>query len=162
VVDALILATEKDGALGERFLISSAVPVTWGEFYAAFGRVLGIQSVVLMPTKEIEEIVSGYSIASKLRLFQRDPRRLLNWTPVRFLIVCVRSGIGEHLWKKTRKVLPAVPASLDLPSEQTLSLYRAHAFVRIDKARRILGYEPNFDFARGMEITSRYIRWANL
>jgi hypothetical protein len=34
--------------------------------------------------------------------------------------------------------------------------------VRIDKARRLLGYRPAVDFALGMEMTEKWARWANL
>jgi hypothetical protein len=34
--------------------------------------------------------------------------------------------------------------------------------VRIDKARRILDYQPAFDFSHGMQLTERWARWANL
>jgi nucleoside-diphosphate-sugar epimerase len=34
--------------------------------------------------------------------------------------------------------------------------------VRIEKARRELGYAPRFDFERGMEATLRFLEWANL
>jgi hypothetical protein len=34
--------------------------------------------------------------------------------------------------------------------------------VRIDKARRVLGFAPQFDFARGMDLTGAWAEWANL
>ena len=34
--------------------------------------------------------------------------------------------------------------------------------VRIDKARRLLGYEPAFALNGGMELTEQWARWANL
>jgi nucleoside-diphosphate-sugar epimerase len=37
---------------------------------------------------------------------------------------------------------------------------RTHA--RIDKARRVLGFTPQFDFARGMDLTAVWAEWANL
>ena len=37
---------------------------------------------------------------------------------------------------------------------------RTHA--RIDKARRVLGFTPQFDFARGMDLTGVWAEWANL
>ena len=43
-----------------------------------------------------------------------------------------------------------------------LQMLASKTRVRIDKARRLLGYEPAFDFARGMERTAAWARWANL
>jgi nucleoside-diphosphate-sugar epimerase len=34
--------------------------------------------------------------------------------------------------------------------------------VRIDKARRVLGYRPVWDLDAGMEMTERWARWAEL
>jgi nucleoside-diphosphate-sugar epimerase len=38
------------------------------------------------------------------------------------------------------------------------SLYRAKARVSIEKARRMLGYEPEFSFEQGMARTADYVR----
>ena len=154
VVDALILAAQTDEVVGERFLISGDSPVTWREFYAAYERTLGIQSIALMPTEEIHRIA-----CPNPRRLRRDPRALLNWRPARSLYGFARRRIGESFWKKAKQ---ALPAPLHLPNEQTLSLYRAHTRVRIDKARRLLGYEPLFSFERGMRLTAQFIKWANL
>lgn len=159
VVDALILAAQKDEAMGERFLISGAAPVTWREFYAAYERVLGVQSVIMMPAEEIERIAYRNGTPSNLRLLWRNPRRLLNWAPVRSLYAFARPRIGEHFWKKAEQ---ALPAPVYIPDEQTLSLYRARAGVKIDKAQRLLEYEPAFSFDRGMSLTAQFIVWANL
>jgi nucleoside-diphosphate-sugar epimerase len=34
--------------------------------------------------------------------------------------------------------------------------------VRCDKAQRILGFAPQFDFVRGMDLTAAWAEWANL
>jgi hypothetical protein len=43
-----------------------------------------------------------------------------------------------------------------------LALYRSQTRVCIDKAKKYLGYEPQFDFERGMDLTSRFLHWADL
>jgi nucleoside-diphosphate-sugar epimerase len=43
-----------------------------------------------------------------------------------------------------------------------IDFYRPRTAVRIEKARRLLGWEPRFDLERGMELTGRWARWANL
>ena len=62
---------------------------------------------------------------------------------------------------------PAAPAGdprpLILPSNAWLAdIYRCPPRLSIEKARRLLGYEPQFDFERGIELTLKYIEWANL
>jgi nucleoside-diphosphate-sugar epimerase len=43
-----------------------------------------------------------------------------------------------------------------------IDFFAARARVRIDKARRLLGYAPRFDLARGMGLTEAWARWAGL
>ena len=47
-------------------------------------------------------------------------------------------------------------------SPQMIGFFRARTRVRIDKAKRLLGYRPAFDFETGMDLTERWARWANL
>lgn len=168
VVDALILAAHRDEAIGERFLISGPAPVSWREFYAAYERMIGVQSVLVMPTKEVEQLVqqtaqgraSGGS-ASSFSLLRRDPRRIarrvVNWGPVRSLYSLIGENSSFH-----KKATKAIPPPLHIPDEARLALLRARASVKIDKARHLLGYEPAFDFERGIKLTAQFVKWANL
>jgi nucleoside-diphosphate-sugar epimerase len=40
--------------------------------------------------------------------------------------------------------------------------YAAKTRVRIDKAKRVLGYRPRFDLESGLERTAQWAEWANL
>jgi nucleoside-diphosphate-sugar epimerase len=46
------------------------------------------------------------------------------------------------------------------PSKIAFMTSKTHA--RIDKARRVLGFTPQFDFARGIDLTAAWAEWANL
>jgi nucleoside-diphosphate-sugar epimerase len=159
VVDALLLAADAEGAIGERLLISGPEPMTWHAFYSAYERMLGVESVVLMPQGEIAGLAPADSRGPSLRLLSRDPRRLNEWLPVRKFKGQVRRALGDRLWQRAKSTLPH---PLILPDDQQLHLYRAHARIRIDKARQVLGYSPRYDFERGMELTGRFVAWANL
>jgi len=53
------------------------------------------------------------------------------------------------------------PAALRVhPSK--IAFMAAKTRVRSDKARRVLGFAPQFDFERGMRLTSAWSTWANL
>ena len=39
-----------------------------------------------------------------------------------------------------------------------LALFQSNCHVSIDKARRVIGYEPQFDLARGMSSTRPYVQ----
>ena len=53
--------------------------------------------------------------------------------------------------------LPVHPVTPEM-----IDFFAARTRVRIDKARRVLGYEPAFSLARGMELTEAWARWAEL
>jgi len=46
------------------------------------------------------------------------------------------------------------------PSKIAFMTAKTHA--RIDKARRVLGFAPQFDFTRGIDLTAAWAEWANL
>lgn len=56
------------------------------------------------------------------------------------------------------------PAPHPLLSEDEVKMYTTFDKVvfRIDKARRLLGYEPEIDFTEGMKRTAAWIEWARL
>jgi nucleoside-diphosphate-sugar epimerase len=72
------------------------------------------------------------------------------------------TGLSERIQQRIleRRKVPA--PDFPLPDEALTNLYATGASVSIDKARRMLGYNPVFTFEKGMEITAQYLRWANL
>jgi nucleoside-diphosphate-sugar epimerase len=114
VITALLLAAKTPGVEKQRFLISGTAPVTWLDYFRAYEEILGVRSVTLMPTVEIEQ-----------RYCESD---------------C--SGPTES------------ERPLVFPDAARLALYSVVMTVKTDKARTMLGYEPAFDFARGMALTA--------
>ena len=115
VVTVLLLAGTTPDIEKQRFLVSGPAPVTWVNYFREYEQILGIKSVTLMPSREIE--CAGSS--------QPDPNN---------------------------SELPLL-----FPDAARLALYSAVTTVKIDKARKMLGYEPAFDFARGMALTAQHL-----
>ena len=164
VVDSLILAPTNPNAIGETFLISASEPVTWREFYRAYEAMLGITATKSISALEIEA------------RHKRD-KRLPNPIASAVKLLKARSPypvVSAGKWLKARSpfvagVLRRYEASGDsagprefVPDPQRLALFRSMTRVRIDKARKILGYEPRFSFTEGMAITAEYVHWAGL
>jgi nucleoside-diphosphate-sugar epimerase len=160
VVDAMVLAAVKEQALGERFLIAGPDHVSWHSFYDTYERMLGTNSLVFLTTAEIRALNSPTRVGSRLWLLAQDPRRFLQWAPLRNLYERARMRfISERVAMRAKQ---ALPSSLYVPNDVQLALYRSRAPVIIDKARRLLGYSPAFDFRRGMDLTRQYVAWARL
>ena len=169
LVRALILAAERDEAVGETFLISGPEHPTWLDFYRAYERALGRDGAIrLMAYDEIAR--RSRSTGGLLTL--PTPKRVLDYRPLRPLravLLSIYDRLGDRGKTRVRRfyeqgrVLPSRKADGPpefLPQKFLLDLYAAKCPIQIDKARRLLGYEPEFDLDRGMRFTSHYLKSA--
>ncbi len=184
IVSALLLASVKDEAVGEAFLISGQEPVKWDQFYAGYERIAGCTSTsrVYLSMSEAEEIFNNLfkkkslvteslnillesadlrwrvRSSSEVDASLRLARKLIP-APIRMALKnkLTRSSNGTPVPvpnKHEKPILPAHPSALRNQAAKT--------HVCIDKAKRLLGYEPAFDFAAGMQRTEQWARWARL
>lgn len=147
VVDALILAATNAKAISETFLISAAEPVTWYEFYHAYEVMLGINAIQFMSTRQIEA-------QHNREKYLRNPIANAG----RWLIAQSPFDRGP---RRSRPSGNSASEREFIPNLQRLTLFRSMTHVRIDKARKILGYKPRFDLKTGMDFTAKYVAWAN-
>lgn len=179
LVSAMLLAAVQEGAVGEAFLISGGEPVTWRDLYGRFEQMLGSRSRTV-------EMTADEALAYWRKWKRQQPRALGE----AFRILKSESKVRERI-ERTREILwlretasAVLPESWqqrikarlasgrrsaaggELPihplSPQMIRFFRASTRVRIDKAKRLLGYRPAFDFAHGMDLTEQWARWANL
>ena len=168
LIHALVLAAHRDEAIGKTFLISGPEHPTWLEFYSACAKALEREDAIrLIPYDEINSRIRG---ANRL-LHLPTPKRVLDYPPLRPLrqaLLSLYDRLGDNLKAKARRfyeqgrLLPSHSAESPpefLPQKRLLNLYAAKCPIQINKARRILGYKPEFTIERGMEITARYLRW---
>jgi nucleoside-diphosphate-sugar epimerase len=47
-------------------------------------------------------------------------------------------------------------------SPGVIRFFTTRAQVRIDKAQRLLGYQPAYDFETGMQLVEQWAKWAHL
>ena len=190
VADSILLAAVRDEAVGESFMISAEHPVTWRDFYAGYERMLGFSGTIPMPAEEAKayEATAGMGtslIRETLSILRKDPllrQRLLNTREVAFFKEVAAALLPENVHQslkrrikgengnkpmadgdrslKTVKVEARQIRPLRFPMD--VRYYQARARIRIDKAKRLLGYEPSFDLAAGMKCTQQWAAWANL
>jgi nucleoside-diphosphate-sugar epimerase len=178
VADAILLALVHDTAVGESFLISGDRPVTWREFYGSYERMLGESATVSMSVKEARRQKRGEGILeAALGLLRDEPtrRRLAAAREAAMVRRLVRSLLPVATRQSIKDALQGVdatgrPAAARVATKPVLPLsfpldarfYAAKTTVRIDKAKRLLGYQPGFDLESGMRWTEKWARWANL
>ncbi|HEY0513504.1 MAG TPA: NAD-dependent epimerase/dehydratase family protein [Thermoanaerobaculia bacterium] len=180
LVTSMLLAAVRDAAVGEAFLISGEEPVTWRELYGRFERMLGAE-------RRTVEMTEAEAMAHWRRWKRAQPRAvgealriLRSEQTIRQRIERTREGVWLREMAST--VLPESvqqrikarlgsggrpsPAAAELPvhplTPEMIGFLRPRTRVRIDKAKRLLGYRPAFDFETGMDLTERWARWANL
>ncbi|HEX3129897.1 MAG TPA: NAD-dependent epimerase/dehydratase family protein [Thermoanaerobaculia bacterium] len=183
LVTAMLLAAVRDGAAGEAFLISGPEPVSWRELYERFARMLGDgpERTVSMTADEAREYhrkhqrETAHVHQELLRQFKQDQAfrdRLMGTRELMALREMASSILPEGLQQRIKGRMSgngfASPprASGELPilplTPEMIDFYIPKTRVRIDKARRLLGYEPAFSLERGMELTEQWARWADL
>lgn len=184
LADAVLLAAVRDEGVGQTFLISGEEPVTWRDFYGSYERMLGISATIPMSAVEAE----AYDIKNRSRgpsifreglsILREEPtlrERLLNTRELALLkgltALLLPADIRVSMKRRIKGEngaggLPTAPVEkrpirlLSFPLDT--KFYKARARVRIDKAKRLLGYEPAFDLPAGMKRIEQWARWANL
>lgn len=179
VTNAMLLAAVAERCVGEAFLISAEAPVTWREFYGRYEQMLGIRSSISMSAAEATAYSKNHRqtlLRAFLTLIRDEPsfRRRLGATPevtrLRTLARLLPSTIRQSLARRVRSGGATQPQPVASPADKPIQalpargiqLFATKTRVRIDKAKRLLGYEPAFDFETGMNLTEEWARWANL
>jgi len=162
VVGAMLLSAEHAGAIGERFLISGPGGTTWGQFFEEMARTVGASGPNYWPAKKI---MTAGSRACKLmrlvgrpelairRIAQAEPVRKVTQTGLDALPLKIRRAAEDWLFRPASRWRDYV----HVPGSGDLQLFQSRATIDSRKARCILGYVPQFDFAAGMVPTSGFL-----
>jgi len=161
VADAHCLAARHPQAAGRTYLVSGAEPVTWREFYAAYEKMLGVQSVVSRSYDDMKT-----HIENEKRYYSRGGRFRRQVAQVLKDIDALRKDIDPAAQSKP----PAAPPKaaqinkewVYMPGKEFFALFQNTTRIVPDKIRKDLGFEPAFDLRRGMMHTRQWAEWANL
>lgn len=181
VVQAMLLAATREEAVGQAFLVSGEMPVTWGDFWAAYEQMLGIRSTVAVGPRDMKDLRRQFrdslstiglvrsglrrhpyvlDAISNLPAVQKAYSVASKTTPAWLRLRAKAALLGpesEYMQRGGGTEKPLLPLADNL-----VHLYQARTRVKIDKARRLLGYTPGFDFDQGMRLTEMWARYANL
>ena len=188
LVSAMLLAAVRDGAVGEAFLISGPEPASWKDLYGRFAAMLGDpeRRLVAMSAEEARAhwqahrravphvhrevmAVLGGEAPTRDRLLRTREMTALRELASATLPERWQESIKERMARphttparngsddESDAALPIHPLTPDL-----VTFFAAKTRVRIEKARRLLGWEPAFALPRGMELTEQWARWAGL
>lgn len=186
LINAIFLAAVEERAIGEAVLISGDAPVTWQEFYGQFEKMLGCDSTVSMTAAEAEAyfvekrgrkslVKEAWTILKEehqLRWRVRNTRGVDTLMKVGRAVLpkqlrhAVKNRIkntnGMSSQMNNKRSMEADEKSIQILGPASIQFYASKVHVRIDKAKRLLGYKPIFDLNSGMKLTEQWARWANL
>lgn len=159
VVDALVQSALNPSVNCEKYIISGPECVTWREFFEAYNRYLGTDSIQYFePPLSSPASVDGVS-QSKRAL--TNPFLLAEWWGVKQWVGHVERVLGPDVIYRIKNWLRALKRRrgqiVYSPSPSDIHLYKAQGRCFIDKAKRNLGYEPKVDFEKGIHLTASYI-----
>ena len=186
LIEAMLAAADCADAIGEVFNISDAQPVTWRAFIEAHANALR-ETHFPLPEMSAAEINAA---RDRLRRAQRRPSTVartmalmrnpnvratlreiplvdrsveLSKTVARGILPPpMRRWIRRNVLDERQPTIADARSTIVIPSEAEQRIQASRVVFSIEKARRILGYEPTIDFREGMRRTRTWIEWARL
>lgn len=185
LIDAMLLAADRDEAVGQAIHVSDAKPQTWRAFVQAHAAAASVDTTTI-PHCSAREAAVAHRTAERARRPMTSLRRtseLIRDTQFRSALTSV--PLIDRSVRLTRRIGQAVlpvaartavrrslvgdesvavvdrPATV-FPSSAELAIYTTDVVFGIEKARRLLGYDPRIDFNEGMRRTGAWIQWARL
>jgi nucleoside-diphosphate-sugar epimerase len=179
LIDAMVLGLENDAALNQTFFITDGERITWGDFIRAHMAL--IESAPAVPDVSQAEIEASRGKTSGMLLGSvKATARVARSKEFRQMLmqVPVTEAAMKRMWNWTNSLSPAkrerlrtrfgvrTPAAQPanakfIPDPVTLATQSTTVFFSIEKARKMLGYEPRTRFADGMKLVEEWLRYAN-
>jgi len=189
VVHAILLAAIKEQAIGEAFLISDGHRVTWREFYEQYARLVDGGEIVSVSTADllqahrlqVKQDRRKSILRESLSILREDSKlrsRILRTREGSFVAQIARPLVPRS-FRESLDARPSARGSQITLSEQAsttgsmpkappampprvVKFFLPKALVRIDKAQRLLGYQPAFDLVSGLERVEQWASWAKI
>jgi len=180
VVEAIVRSLEAPASAGrgEIYTISEGNPITWRAFYEYFAERLGItlDAPVVDRDRAQEGLdaswwspmawIGGTKQVITSPEFKSLGRRILNTPPLGSLPKWMLETFPsvERLARRLVGADGSLPVYRRTPREATewVEMGSGGALVSIDKARRLLGYDPPISMPQGLDLTWQWLEHARL
>lgn len=183
VVNAMLLSAVKDIPLAETYIISGDEPVTWKEFYSKYEKMIQEKSTVDMTVGEASDFYTKFrkensTLMRIVRAFRKDLTfrmfilglpmvdRILHfmdkilprasWIMIKTYFKHDHSNINDKIISEDQK------KPIHVLDKSGLQFYNRKTAFSIEKAKKLLGYRPQFSLQKGMLLTEKWAKWANL
>lgn len=143
LVDAMLLAGIKEEAVGEAFLVTDGLNITWADFFKYYADLLGIKHFPSISSKSY----SSRFLCRKVDML-RDLLERLKGNPAPLWRKVVRRSARELLTVLEKRYC----------GYWDLEKYARKGKININKARKLLGYHPRYGLEEGMKDTLAWVR----
>jgi nucleoside-diphosphate-sugar epimerase len=154
VCRAVIGALTASSASGERILVSGPRPVTWKDFYSAYQEILRTDALLLTPSDDGSFVAAETHAKPAMTGVARSRASQVKNLVTRMF--GAQRVTRLNMWVNFSRSL-VLGGVVHMPAGAKLALFRSRCHIRIDKATRLLGYEPRYDLEDGMRMTAPYI-----
>jgi nucleoside-diphosphate-sugar epimerase len=180
LVDAVFASIDNDQAVGNTLFVTDGEAITWGDFVRAHMEMLGCKGELPQVSgqeavayyRERPGVVAGSVKAAGRVLRSRELRQLLLQIPVAERTLSALWGrmqsLPETKQQSIRSRVGVLPKSFTqskngwfVPDEVTVATQTGTVFFSIEKAKRILNYQPRIRFTEGIALVEQWLRFAN-
>ncbi|HEY6565161.1 MAG TPA: hypothetical protein VIY86_11725, partial [Pirellulaceae bacterium] len=147
VAQAVLRALASPAAAGEAFNVNGPERVPWNDYFARFTAALGRPALATRSATRARFRTAAIHVVRQIVEPIRDRFR------ERLMDVYLRNGRASRLMKRLKKTLDTTPTVGELHG-----LFGRHAYYSDDKARRVLGYVPQFDLEQALALSVAWLR----
>jgi len=179
LIDAMFLSMENDRALNDTFFITDGDQVTWGDFIRAHMAMMTAppqvgdashEEIAATRPKTAGMLMGSVKAAGRV-VRSKEFREMLMRIPVTEALMKGAWNWVTSLPPEKRDRLrarfgvrrPAAAASKNgkyIPDPMTVATQSTTVFFSIEKAKRVLGYEPRVKFGEGIQRVEQWLRYA--
>jgi nucleoside-diphosphate-sugar epimerase len=146
LVAAIMLALEREEAVGEAFNVNGEERLTWWRYLNALSRAM-----------DLPPLDRGHRLARRARSAALAPvrtaaRMMLGRFRHPIMALYQTSPVAQRLMRKVEGVIRRTPAP------QEYRLFGRNVFLPVDKARERLGYRSRFPVSRGVSLSASWLR----
>jgi len=148
VVDVIIECVLNDKTYNEIFNISSGETLSWLEFFNYYANIINGYNIP-------RNSYSQYLLRSlPVGIVKRGAKSALKMAPglTKLIYQRIKShGSGDWSWVQGEDITTLNP-----------EMYKKELIFPVGKMKTVLGYQPKYDIQNGMEVTGRWLKYANL
>jgi nucleoside-diphosphate-sugar epimerase len=151
LVSAILLAEEKNEAIGEVFNINGPDTVTWNEYYRRYNAKLGLKELREISPSRALFMATAADLARYMNHYLKKHVNNISAYPV--------SRIGGAGNSKFKDLMRQLKYRLKIaPSKRhLLRLANRHTIYDGAKAKNLLGFTPKFDLDRALELSISWL-----